>query len=158
GMYQVAHHRLVAMGFADGLDRPQQQTTDAAGFDERVQLKVAETPPLPYEKHSFDVVTMSFTLELFPLDVIPVLLAEVRRVLKPGGRFGTVSMSTTPAGQTDSLLERTYKWMHEHFPHIVDCQPIDVTRYVTDAGFRITQHILLEIWTLPVAVVVGISD
>ncbi|MEO8166149.1 MAG: hypothetical protein ABI619_12210, partial [Betaproteobacteria bacterium] len=50
----------------------------------------------------------------------------VRRVLKPGGRFGTVSMATTPPGQTDSLLERTYKWMHEHFPHIVDCQPIDV--------------------------------
>ena len=138
GMYEVARQRLVA-----------------AGFEQRVELKVAGVPPLPYEDYVFDVVTMSFTLELFPLETIPVLLAEVRRVLKPGGRFGTVSMSTTPAGRKDSLLERTYKWMHQRFPHIVDCQPIDVTRFVTDAGFHITQHIEMEIWTMPVFVVVG---
>ncbi len=158
GMYEVAQKRLQATGFLNGTPDVAQPRPDVPGFDERVQLKVANTPPLPYDDRKFDVVTMSFTLELFPLEVIPTLLAEVRRVLKPGGRFGTVSMATTPSGQKDSLLEKTYKWMHEHFPHIVDCQPIDVQQVVTDAGFRITQQIDLEIWTMPVAVVVAISE
>jgi demethylmenaquinone methyltransferase/2-methoxy-6-polyprenyl-1,4-benzoquinol methylase len=141
GMYQIAQRRLAK-----------------AGYEERVQLTVANTPPLPYEDHSFDVVTMSFTLELFPLETIPILLAEVRRVLKPGGRFGTVSMTTTPRGQDDSFLEKTYKWMHAHFPHIVDCQPIEVARLVTDAGLHITKNIEMEIWTMPVAAVVATAD
>ena len=98
---------------------------------------------------------MSFTLELFPLETIPQVLSEVRRVLRAGGRFATVSMATVGPGEHDSLLERTYKWMHRHFPHIVDCQPIDADRVVRDAGFTVAASARVSMWTMPVAVILA---
>jgi len=141
GMHDAARRRLQKEGLA-----------------EQVDLRVGVVPPLPWPEGSFDVVTMSFTLELFPLNVIPLVLTEVRRVLRPGGRLGVVAMSVTPAGEQDSLLEKTYKWMHQHFPHIVDCQPIAAARLVEEAGLTLTHQESVDIWTMPVAILVGQVD
>jgi demethylmenaquinone methyltransferase/2-methoxy-6-polyprenyl-1,4-benzoquinol methylase len=46
--------------------------------------------------------------------------------------------------------------MHQHFPHIVDCQPIPARRLLADAGFEIRRSERLAIWTMPVAVLVGV--
>ncbi len=138
GMEQVATKKLTAKGFAD-----------------RADLCVGDARKLPYEDKSFDAVFASFTLELFPLDDIPVVLAEVGRVLKQGGRFGVVSMATVLDGEKPSSLEKTYIWMHEHFPHIVDCQPIDVVSLVEEAGLSIQQKVEMAIWTMPVRCVVA---
>ncbi|MCA9156699.1 MAG: methyltransferase domain-containing protein [Planctomycetales bacterium] len=121
-----------------------------------VRLLVQPVPPVPLESASVDAVTMSFTLELFPLHEIPTLLAECRRVLKPHGRLGVVSMATVDEGERASMLEKTYVWMHNHFPHIVDCQPIPLEDLLTSAGFSIQQKAKLEIFTMPVAAMVGI--
>ncbi|MEZ6079164.1 MAG: methyltransferase domain-containing protein [Pirellulaceae bacterium] len=107
------------------------------------------------ESATVDAVTMSFTLELFPLHEIPILLAECRRVLRPHGRLGVVSMATVDEGERASMLEKTYVWMHNHFPHIVDCQPIPLEVLLASAGFSIQQKAKLEIFTMPVAAVVG---
>ncbi len=120
-----------------------------------VDLRVGDARALPFAAGEFDAVYTSFTLELFPESDIPVVLAEVRRVLKPGGRVGVVSMATVPPGHHASTLERIYVWMHRHFPHLVDCRPIDTAGVVAAAGFRVTGTRDLEIWTMPVRVVVG---
>ena len=125
-----------------------------AGIESRVELLVGAVPPLPMQDDSFDVVTMSFTLELFPLETIPVVLAECRRVLKPGERLSVVSMASIEAGEKESALERTYIWMHTHFPHIVDCQPIPLERLVTEAGFTFDKHERIFLFTMPVSIVV----
>ena len=138
GMQQVASKKLTAKGFAD-----------------RVELRVGDTRKLPYDDNSFDAVFASFTLELFPLNDIPAVLAEVARVLKSGGRLGVVSMATVPDGEKPSGLEKTNVWMHEHFPHIVDCQPIDVVSLINEAGLSIQQKVELAIWTMPVRCVVA---
>jgi ubiquinone/menaquinone biosynthesis C-methylase UbiE len=126
-----------------------------AGFSDRVDICVAEAPPLPYADDMFNAVTMSFTLELFPLDVIPQILAEIKRVLVPGGRVASVNMAVMPEGEKDSVLEKTYKWMHHHFPHIVDCQPIDAPAAFEQAGLEIMAREDLKMWTMPVVAVVG---
>ncbi len=126
-----------------------------AGCEGRVDLLVQSAPPLPFPDHSFDAISMSFTLELFPAETIPDLLAECKRVLKPGGRLGVVSMASVEEGQSESTLERTYIWMHTHFPHIVDCQPIPVERLLQAAGFKLTRHQRIDLFTMPVAVVVA---
>ena len=51
--------------------------------------------------------------------------------------------------------ERIYDWMHRHFPHIVDCRPIDVERLVADAGFTIVRVERLGMWGLPVAAILA---
>ena len=86
---------------------------------------------------------------------IPAVLAEVARVLKSGGRLGVVSMATVQEGEKASALEKTYVWMHQHFPHIVDCQPIDVVELVEGAGLQVQEKVEMTIWTMPVRCVVA---
>lgn len=147
--------RVSGIDISSGMRDVASKRLEAAGLGERVQLVVAPAPPLPFDDQSFDVVCMSFTLELFPLDVIPEVLAECRRVLKPGGRLGVVSMASVPEGQQESVLERTYIWMHSHFPHIVDCQPIPLETLLRDAGFQLESQERMELFTMPVAIVVA---
>ncbi len=128
---------------------------DTSGLSDRVKLVVGDARTLPFEADSFDAAFTSFTLELFPLSDIPTVLQEVRRVLRPGGRLGVVSMATVRDGQKASALEKTYIWMHQHFPHIVDCQPIDAAQFLREAGFEVRHEQEMEIWTMPVRAVVG---
>jgi len=125
----------------------------SAGLDGRVDLRVEAAPPLNFDDASFDAVFMSFTLELFPAGVIPTVLAEARRVLKPGGRLGVVAMAEKDGPPT--LIERAYAWMHRHFPHIVDCRPIDVCALLDRTGFRREAEADLQIWSIPVKSVVA---
>ncbi len=152
-----AEGHVCGVDISEGMQKVAQKRVDDGGVADRVTLSVGDVPPLGFADGEFDAVSMSFTLELFPLDTIPEVLAEIRRVLKPGGRVATVSMALTQADEKDSMLEKTYKWMHQHFPHIVDCQPIDAEGSIRDAGFEIRVSDRLEIWTMPVAVVVGIA-
>jgi ubiquinone/menaquinone biosynthesis C-methylase UbiE len=138
GMLAVAQRKLAAKEVKAPLD-----------------LKVGDARSLPWPDASFDAVYSSFTLELFPLADIPTVLAECKRVLKPGGRVGGVSMATVKAGHKVSALEKAYVWMHRHFPHLVDCQPIDLEGFVKGAGFEVVNVVDMEIWTMPVTAVLG---
>jgi ubiquinone/menaquinone biosynthesis C-methylase UbiE len=102
-----------------------------------VNLTLGDARSLPYADSSIDAAFMSFTLELFALDEIPLVLSEIKRVLRAGGRFANVSMATVLEGGHESLLERTYIWMHRHFPHIVDCRPINAERFLMASGLAI---------------------
>ena len=135
GMREVATKRLTQEGVAD-----------------RVTLEVGDARKLPYGDAAFDKAFTSFTLELFPLEIIPDVLKEVLRVLKPEGKLGVVSMFKK---EHRSWLTHVYEWMHRHFPHIVDCQPIDSPQFLADAGFEIVHNDEVAIWSLPVAIVVG---
>ncbi len=150
-----AQGKVTGIDISKGMQEVAADRVSAAGVAERVELLVGEVPPLSFPDATFDVVTMSFTLELFPLDVIPAVLAECRRVLKPGGRLGVVSMATVESSQDESLLERTYIWMHIHFPHIVDCQPIPLENLLAQAGFHPERHERMELFTMPVAIAVS---
>lgn len=147
--------RVSGVDISQGMHDISERRVREAGYASQIELKVAAIPPLPYADESFHAVSMSFVLELFPLEQIPAVLAEIARVLRPAGRVSVVSMATTRDGESDSVLEHTYKWLHKHFPHIVDCQPIDVDNLVRDAGFVDVHESRMEIWTLPVAIVLG---
>ena len=138
-----------------GMERVARRRLRDAGLEDRVELAVAAVPPLPYEDARFDVASLSFTLELFPIDQTPEVLGEVQRVLRPGGRLGIVAMADTPEGRHESVLTHTYRWLHRHFPHIVDCQPIDAAGQLSRAGFELAVSERHAIWSLPVAVLVG---
>jgi ubiquinone/menaquinone biosynthesis C-methylase UbiE len=146
---------VAGVDVSSGMARVASERLDEAGLSGRVTLDVAEVPPLAYADGSFDAAFLSFTLELFPLEAIPEVLAEVGRVLTPGGRVGVVSLSKGPDGAPKKAIERAYAWMHRHFPHIVDCQPIPVARFLTEAGFAVKAATALDIWELPVLAAVA---
>lgn len=94
---------------------------NAAKKDREVDFRVAAIEALPYGDGEFDVVLSSFMLHHLPDDLKDRGLAEVRRVLKPGGRFVAVDIAPgvgfwgkvltifghrLPAGYAGQLLER----------------------------------------------------
>ncbi len=146
---------VAGIDISNGMLRQATKRLEGTGLAHRIELTCAAVPPLPYPDGTFDAVSMSFTLELFELERIPEVLAETARVLVPGGRLGVVSMALPRPDERESLLERGYQWMHRHFPHIVDCQPIEAERFVEEAGFALTQARRIDLFTMPVAVLVG---
>ncbi|NIO04584.1 MAG: methyltransferase domain-containing protein, partial [Proteobacteria bacterium] len=106
---------------------------EKVGLMSRVELVEGDATRMEFPNDMFDVVFASFTLELFDTPDIPVLLTEIMRVLKPGGRFVDVSISR----ERVDILIRAYEWVHDRLPQYVDCRPIYVERSLKRAGFRI---------------------
>ena len=148
---------VVGLDVSSGMERETHKRLEDAGLLERADLRVEGAPPLPFPDETFDAAFLGFTLELFAPEVIPEVLAELRRVLRPGGRLGVVAMAEVPEGKSESLMERGYKWMHRHFPHIVDCEPIAAEAVVEAAGFRLEHRERVNLFTMPVAMLVGVK-
>ncbi|OGO78833.1 MAG: hypothetical protein A3K41_01515, partial [Chloroflexi bacterium RIFOXYD12_FULL_57_15] len=128
--------KVYGIDISSGMLAISRRRLERAGLWNRVELTCDDATKMPYTDDKFDAVFTSFALELFDLPEIPQVLAEIRRVLKPNGRVGVVSMSKE--GGT-SILVRSYEWMHEKLPQYVDCRPIYVEQSIKDAGFVI-QH------------------
>lgn len=125
-----------------------------AGFMDRVELYEGDARRMPYQNGKFDAVYMASTLELFDTPDIPVVLNEVKRVLKPSGRLGVASL--TKEGREGSLFIRFYEWLHQKVPKYANCRPIYVEKLLEDAGYQVTkteEFILLKIvsWRIVVA-------
>lgn len=127
---------------------------DEAQLIDRVELYCGDATSLPYGDNTFDAVFMSFTLELFDTPEISKVLEEVKRILKPRGRIGVVSMSKESG---ESLSLRLYEWVHRKCPKYVDCRPIYVEQSLRDAGYRIRQKDKVRLFGLPGEVVVAVK-
>ncbi|UCD22845.1 MAG: methyltransferase domain-containing protein, partial [Chloroflexota bacterium] len=79
------------------------------GFAGRSGLCCGDAASLPFRESGFDAVFMSFTLEVFDTPEIPMVLAEIERALKPGGRLGIVAMSKENG---KSVFLKGYEWIH----------------------------------------------
>lgn len=136
-----------------GMVKVSKKRLEKAGVSDRVELCLGDASRLPYRDNKFDAVFMSFTLELFDTPEIPEVLGEIKRVLKPGGKFGVVSMSKEDGG----LLMGLYEWLHEKFPRYIDCRPIYVEQAVRDAGFVIKYREKVSLFGLPGEIVIGVK-
>ena len=82
--YPAAH--IEAIDFtAPMIDAAQAKARQAGGVASGVAFSVGDVLELPYPDGHFDAVTVSFGVRNF--SDIPRAFAEMRRVLKPGGRF-----------------------------------------------------------------------
>jgi ubiquinone/menaquinone biosynthesis C-methylase UbiE len=117
-------------------------------------IRAGDALVLPWPGHGFDAVFLSFVLELFDTPEIPVLLAESRRALRPGGRVGVVAIS---ASGPRTLVRRAYEWSHRRFPRVVDCRPIPARALLESAGFWTRTAETMPLWGLAVEVVVAVS-
>ena len=117
----------------------------------RTLLALGDAAALPIGDGRCNLVFMSFVLELMPTEEIPAVLAEVMRVLRPGGRLVDVSLSR----ESPNLATRLYEWGHERLPQLLDCRPIYARRSLETAGFKITAGRRASILGLPVEIVLG---
>lgn len=119
---------------------------DAAGRSAR--LIEGDAHALPVADASQDAVFMSFVLDLVDTPELPGFLAEVRRVLRPGGRLALVTMS---ADSGSALPMRLYAWAHRVFPVAVDCRPVHLAAVLEAGGFRPERLQQGAMWGLGVA-------
>ncbi len=135
--------RVFGLDLSDKMVQAAQELARERNLEGRIELACGDAVHLPYAAESLDGVFMSFTLELFDTPEIPLVLAECRRVLKPGGRIVVVGMSRlAPNG----LVTEIFEWTHRHFPNYLDCRPILVRQALEDAGFRTTDYKITKMW------------
>ena len=59
----------------------------------RLELKQGSALEIPYPGGSFDLLFDGYMFDLMPFEAMPKILAEFRRVLKPGGRLVLINMA-----------------------------------------------------------------
>ena len=147
-------------GFTTGIDisigmvREAERRLQREKSTNPTSLLVGDGAALPYREESFDAVLMSFCLELFDTPDIPRVLMETRRVLKPGGKLGVVSMSKEEGA---FIMLSLYEWVHMTWPKYVDCRPIYLEKAMVGAGYEIARRGREKIFRLPMERVVGIK-
>ena len=112
----------------------------------RVELHQGDARDMPYEANMFDAAYMAETLELFDTPDIPIVLQEIKRVLKPMGRLGVVSLSKE--GRENSRFLRLYEWVHQKIPQYASCRPIYVEQSMEEAGYEIVKREEFLLWRL----------
>ena len=122
------------------------------GLSEIVELTCGDAVKLPSKGDFFDVIFMSFTLELFDTPEIPTVLNECYRVLRNGGHICVVAMSKK---RDNSLMMRLYEWLHKKLPKYFDCRPIFVQDALQSIGFQILDAVELSMFGLAVEIVLG---
>ena len=153
--------RVGERGKAYGLDlspkmlRVARDRLQKAELMTRVELVEGDATKMPFPDDMFDVAFSTHTLELFDTPDIPVVLSEIKRVLKPGGKFVDLSISR----ETVDTVTRFYEWIHERFAQYVDCRPIYVERSLREAGFKIASTRRVKIFNLLwVEIVCGLKE
>jgi ubiquinone/menaquinone biosynthesis C-methylase UbiE len=84
--------RVAGIEISDGMLAQTRRRLRQRGLD-RVELRRGDARRLPFEDESFDLVVNGYMLDLLPRDEIPRVLAEFRRVLRPGGRLVLSNMT-----------------------------------------------------------------
>jgi demethylmenaquinone methyltransferase/2-methoxy-6-polyprenyl-1,4-benzoquinol methylase len=146
-----SHGKVLGVDIADQMLDVARQKLREKLLEDRVELICGDATTLPYLSDSVDAIFTSFTLELFDTPEIPVVLAECKRVLRPGARLVVVSMSKE--GENGAIVHM-FEWTHKHFPNFLDCRPIFVQRAVQAAGFQIESAERKTMW-VPVEIVLG---
>lgn len=89
--------RVIGLDITESMLRQARQKISSSGYQDRIWLTCADAMALPYEEQSFDVVVSG--LASHHMD-IPLMLSEMRRVLKPGGTLSIIDVGTSPIWET----------------------------------------------------------
>lgn len=78
---------------ACGVDSSPEMLALAPALPDGWEVRVADAMELPFDADSFDVVTASYLLHFLEETERRRILGEARRVLRPGGRLGVITVA-----------------------------------------------------------------
>ena len=142
--------KVIAIDLSEGMIKAARKRLQGKVQKRSVDLCQADGAFIPFPDKSFDILFISFTLELFDTPEIPKVLCEIHRVLKEGGRLGVVSLI-----KQETSAVRIYEWFHRRMPNLVDCRPIYLQSVLKEAGLQVQESAVKTMWGLPVEIVIG---
>jgi ubiquinone/menaquinone biosynthesis C-methylase UbiE len=151
-------HITYGLDYSEGMKKVTLQNLKKKNIETAVELVTANVKNMPYADDTFDVVFVSFVIDLLQKDDIPKALSEIKRVLKPGGRLIVVSMTKKGNG-IYRLARWAYEWMYYKWPMILgyrtSCRPLYIENDLLRAGLIIDEDILTSIvgFMFPIAVI-----
>lgn len=106
----------------------------------------ANAVALPYPTATFDCLFSSYMLDLLPTTLLPQLLANFYRVLKPGGRLVLVSL-TEGVDLPSRALVGLWKAAYAISPIACGgCRPLQLAGLVESAGFtKIHREVVVQL-------------
>jgi ubiquinone/menaquinone biosynthesis C-methylase UbiE len=121
---------------------------NAAFFSNKAEFRLAVIEDLPFDNETFDAVLSSAMIHHLPPDLKHAGLLEVKRVLKPGGRFVVVDLDR-PANPLWWFLV----WPLLIMPTTCDHLTGRLAPYFTQSGFDPVNRVgrwrgLLSFWML----------
>ena len=137
----LAKRRVGEQGSVAGIDAAPEMIARARHKAEkaglRLQFETASADALPFPDRHFDVVLCTVALHHIARSARPLALAEMRRVLKPGGR---VLLADFVFGKRHSLAG----FLHHHVGLKANALP----DLATEAGLRVVESGPLGMWDL----------
>ena len=141
--------RVVGIDISPKMRSAAEKLLGEKGLSDRAELVVGDAASLPFQEDEFDLVFLSFTLELFDTPEIPEVLGEIKRVTRVGGELGILGLSSARKRKMDLLYDRA----HRCFPKYLDCRPIPISRLVEEAGFHNVSRSIGSMWGLTIETV-----
>jgi len=139
GVTIPAKERIGQDGPVAGIDPSPEMIAVARKKAEKAKLdidfRIGAIESLPYPNTSFDVVTSSLMMHHLPYDVQQKGLAEIYRVLKPGGRL-LIADAMQP---TNFLTKRLFGFLARH--HGLKFGVEDLPATLKSAGFLNATHL-----------------
>lgn len=152
------HGQLTAMlasagAATTGLDFSPDMLERAKAIAPQAELKEGDAGDLPFPDNSFDLIVCNFGMMHLPDQ--PKALSEIRRVLRPGGRFAMATWHGPNASPAFSLIMSTIR---EHAdltnaPAQPDlfafARPQTAAEMMAAAGLRLTSHdTVVPVWDM----------
>ncbi len=110
---------------------------------------------VPFAPASFDRLFCAYMLDLIPLDDLPGVLGEFRRVVKPGGRMVLVSL-TEGIDAFSRLVIALWKLVYHVRPVACGgCRPVQMMPLLRQAGFVHVSRTVVVQAGMPSEVLVG---
>ncbi len=140
--------RVLGVDFAAGMCRETRDAIENADVRGNAAVVCGDVTELPLGTDGVDVATCSFVLDLLSPTDIDAALAELARVLRPGGQVAIVSLADTEAAGTT-----LYRSLRDLFPTQLDCRPIPASRLLDSGGYDVTETTQYSLYGLPVSLV-----
>lgn len=116
-----------------------------AGFDGRIELRVAPATELPFDDQSFDVVLTSHVIKHLDDDALGRAFAEVHRLLRPQGRFLLWEFKKSPLSAPVFISARASGLP----PAFILRDAETLTRQLRSAGFASVARLSAGIFLMP---------
>lgn len=110
---------------------------------------------LPFGDRRFDRLFSAYTLDLLPIDDLPIAMAEIRRVVRPGGRVVLINL-TEGVEWTSRIFIAAWKRIYRLHPQSVGgCRPQQLAPVLERTGFTVVRRVVVQAG-FPSEVLVGL--